>query len=52
MYCPIVTIFPSLRRVMPSDGLLVICCKPSIDVKFGKVVKIRDGCFEGFSFYR
>jgi len=42
MYCPIVTIFPNLRRAMPSNSLPIVFCKPGIDIEFGEVVKVRD----------
>jgi len=51
MYCPIVMIFPSLRRLVPSDVLPVIFCKSGINVKVSEMVEIRECSFKGFPWY-
>jgi len=51
MYCPIVVIFPSLRRSVPSDDSSVIECKSVIDVKISELIKIRECRFKGFLWY-
>jgi len=51
MYCPIVAIFPSLCRSVPSDDFSVIDCNSVIDVKINKLVKIRECHLKGFLWY-
>jgi len=51
MYCPIVAIFPSLCRLVPSDDLSVIVRKPGIDIKVSELIEIRECCFKGFVRY-
>jgi len=51
MYCPIVAIFPSLRRLVPSDDFSVEECKSVIDVKISKLIEIRECRFKGFLWY-
>jgi len=51
MYCPIVAIFPSFRRSVPSDDLSVIECKSGIDVKLSELIVIRECFFKGFLWY-
>jgi len=40
MYCPIVMIFPNLRRAMPSNGFSIVFHEPGIDIELGKMIKI------------
>jgi len=51
MYCPMVAVFPSLRRLVPSNVLSIIFRKPGIDVKVSELVEIRECCFKGFLWY-
>jgi len=51
MYCPIVLILPSLCGSMPSNVFSVVFCKSGINVKFHKLVKKGEHCFEGFLWY-
>jgi len=51
MYCPIVAIFPSLRRLVPSNVFSIKFCKSGIDVKVSELIGIRECCFKGFMWY-
>jgi len=51
MYCPIVAIFPSLGRSVPSDNFSVINCNSVINVKINKLIEIRECRFKGFLGY-
>jgi len=48
MYCPMIAVFPSLRRMVPSDDFIVIGCDPVIDVEICKLIGIGKCCFKGF----
>jgi len=51
MYCPIVAIFPSLHRSVPSNDFFVIECKSVIDIKISKLIEIRECRFKSFLWY-
>jgi len=51
MYCPIVVIFPSLCRLVPSDDFSIIDCMSSIDVEINELIEIRECRFKGFLGY-
>jgi len=38
MYCPMVVVFPSVRRAVPSDKFMVIKCNSGIDVEIRKLI--------------
>ena len=51
MYCPIVAIFPSLRRSVPNDDFSVEECKSVIDVEISELIEIRECRFKSFLWY-
>jgi len=51
MYCPIVVIFPSMCRSVPSNAFSVISCKSAIDVEISDLIGIGECTFKGFVWY-
>jgi len=51
MYCPIVAIFPSLCRSVPSNAFSIIGCKSAIDIEINKLIGVGECCFKGFLGY-
>jgi len=51
MYCPMVAIFPSLCRSVPSNVFSVISCESAIDVKINELIEIGECGLKGFMWY-